>query len=226
MTDAINANFAKRALVDTGAMDWRKSPSAGVWRKRLDSLGGEKSRVTALVRYDAGSKFAAHDHPGGEEILVLDGVFSDETGDYPAGTYFLNPPGFRHAPFSREGCTIFVKLHQYGGAGREHLVIDTNAGEWQPTPAAGVTRLPLYERPGYPERMSLVRFAPGATFPRHDHPGGEEAFVIEGGIEDEHGSCAQGTWLRMPPGSAHAPVSPAGCTVYVKVGHLKELVAA
>src|SRR3546814_6219955 len=82
--------------MDTAAMDWQASPSPTVWRKRLDLVDGEFSRVTSIVRYDPSSSFRAHGHPQGEEILVLDGVFSDEHGDYPAGTFLLNPAGFRH----------------------------------------------------------------------------------------------------------------------------------
>jgi anti-sigma factor ChrR (cupin superfamily) len=201
-------------------MDWQASPSPTVWRKRLDWLGGERSRVTSVVRYDAGSSFPAHDHPGGEEILVLEGTFSDEHGDYPAGTYLLNPPGFRHAPFSREGCVIFVKLHQYGGAGRSHVVVDSRTAAWTPGERPGVEVLPLYRDPGHPETVSLVRLAPGAAMPRTDCPGGAEVFVTEGTLEHGDGAYPVGSWLRLPPGSSLAARSPEGCTFYLKRGHL------
>ncbi len=224
MTSSLNTDFSERAVMNIDDMEWLASPSRTVWRKRFDLLDGEFSRVTSVVRYDSGSSFPAHDHPEGEEILVLDGVFSDEHGDYPAGTYLLNPKGFRHAPFSREGCTIFVKLCQFAGDGREHIAIDTSEAEWRPARIDGVTMMPLYEHPDYPEKIALYRFAPGASVPLHDHPGGEEVFVIDGAIEDEHGRCPAGTWLRMPPGSSHAPFSKEGCTLYVKMGHLAEMV--
>ncbi|MEB3214064.1 MAG: cupin domain-containing protein, partial [Leptolyngbyaceae bacterium] len=50
-----------------------------------------------------------HRHWGGEEIFVLDGVFEDEQGRYPKGTWLRNPPGSVHSPFSTEGCVIYVK---------------------------------------------------------------------------------------------------------------------
>ncbi len=226
MSETLNADFAGRAFMDTNSMDWQASPSATVWRKRLDLVGGEAGRVTSIVRYDAGSSFPVHDHPMGEEILVLDGVFSDEHGDYPAGSYLLNPRGFRHAPFSRQGCVIFVKLRQYAGDGREHVFIDTNKAEWEAGKVEGVSAMPLYSHPDHPERMSLVRFTPGTKFPAHNHPGGEEIFVLDGGLEDEHGKCPAGTWSRAPVGSSHAPFSKEGCTLYVKSGHLKALAPA
>ena len=218
---ALNADFAKLVAVHTAAMKWQASPSPSVWRKRLDLAGpSETSRVTSVVRYDADSAFASHPHPDGEEILVLEGVFSDEHGDYPAGSYLLNPEGFEHAPFSKPGCVLFVKLRQYPGAGRGKFAIDTKAAAWRPGPAPGVSLQPLYGEDGHPERMVLVRFAAGATYPEHDHPAGEEIFVLDGGIEDEHGACAAGSWVRYPSGSRHTVHSATGCTLYAKVGHL------
>ena len=217
----INADFSKLAIVHTAEVDWQASPSPSVWRKRLDLAGdAEASRVTSVVRYDADSAFAEHPHPDGEEILVLDGVFSDEHGDYPAGSYLLNPEGFSHAPFSRQGCVLFVKLRQYPGTARRQIIVDTTSAEWQARPVPGVTAMPLYEEAGYPEAMRLVRFAPDTTFPDHEHPGGEELFVIDGAIEDEHGAYGPGSWVRYPVGSRHEVYSGPGCTFYVKAGHL------
>ena len=219
--DGFNADFGKLAIVHTAAVPWQASPSPTVWRKRLDLAGpSETSRVTSLVRYDPDSAFPTHPHPDGEEILVIEGVFSDEHGDYPAGHYLLNPEGFEHAPFSRQGCVIFVKLRQYLGAGRRRIAVDTGAGEWRAGSAPGIARMPLYGEAGYPETMSLVRFDPGARVPAHDHPAGEEILVIEGGIEDETGRCEAGSWARHPPGSSHAVYSENGCVLYVKTGHL------
>ena len=104
----LNHDFRLRVVQHAADAAWSPSPLPGVTRRMLDRVGGEVARATSIVRYAAGSRFDAHGHPGGEEILVLDGVFSDEHGDYPAGTYLRNPPGSRHAPLSREGCTLFV----------------------------------------------------------------------------------------------------------------------
>ena len=106
----INADFTLKAVMDTHALDWEPSPMDGVERQPLDRVGDEVARASSIVRYAAGSSYSAHTHGGGEEILVLDGIFSDEHGHYPAGTYLRNPPGSTHTPFSTEGCTLFVKL--------------------------------------------------------------------------------------------------------------------
>ena len=216
----LNADLSQRVVVSTAEMDWQESPSPNVLRKRLDLIGPpESGRVTSVVQYRPNSRFPSHPHPDGEEILVLDGVFADEHGRYPAGTYLLNPEGFSHAPFSEEGCVLFVKLRQYPGTERRHFAIDTKSADWQ---AGGPGRevLPLYGEDGYPESIRLVRLAPGTEVPEHDHPGGEEVFVIEGGIEDEDGRYGAGDWLRSPPGSRHRVRSEQGCLMYVKVGHL------
>lgn len=219
----LNADFTRHVVVDAAAMEWQASPGRGVWRKRLELSGpAESGRVTSIVRYDPGSRFPPHEHPDGEEILVLEGTFTDEHGSYPAGTYLLNPEGFRHAPRSDEGCVLFVKLRQYPGAERGHRVVDSRCAEWQDA-GPGREVLPLYDDPAHAERMRLVRLAPGARAPEHDHPGGEEVYVIAGSLADADGNYEQGTWLRFPDGSRHQPFSDEGCTLYVKVGHLHGL---
>jgi anti-sigma factor ChrR (cupin superfamily) len=179
--------------------------------------------VTSIVRYEPRSRFPAHDHPEGEEILVLEGVFSDEEGDWPAGTYLLNPEGFRHAPFSRDGCVLFVKLRQFAGAGRRHVALATRDLPWQASGREGVSVKPLYAQEGFPDTMRLERWTPGARLGTLPHAGGAEMLVLEGGFADEAGAYGAGTWLRLPVGSKHAPRTAAGCTLYVKEGGLAAL---
>lgn len=220
-TPALNADFSLAVVMDTAAMAWQPSPGTGVWRKRLELRdGAEDGRVTSLVRYDAGSRFPSHAHPDGEEILVLEGTFADEHGEYPAGTYLLNPDGFHHAPRSDDGCVLLVKLRQYPGRDRGQRVVYTAAAAWQTSETPGREVLTLYDESGYPEKMRLVRLRPGTRTPEHDHPGGEEVYVMSGGLADDNGRYPAGTWLRFPHGSRHRPWSDAGCTLYVKVGHL------
>jgi anti-sigma factor ChrR (cupin superfamily) len=217
----IRADFGAREVVDTGAMGWSASPSPSVWRKRLSLSGAaEAGVVTSIVRYDPDSAFPEHPHPDGEEIFVLDGVFSDQHGDYPAGSYVLNPESFRHAPRSKDGCVIFVKLRQYAGAQRERRVLDTNAMDWQRGPNPGTWMKPLYTQPGFPERVMLIRMDPGAGPISHDHPGGEEVLILDGAVEDQAGRYATGAWIREPAGSRHAPFSRTGCTMLVRQGFL------
>lgn len=220
MPDSLHADLSQPVSADTASMPWEASPSPTVWRKRLDLFGGEKSRVTSVVRYDPKSRFPAHDHPLGEEILVLSGTFSDEHGDYPAGTFVLNPPGFRHAPGSRRGCTLFVKLRQYAGERRHHVVVDTKTAPWQPGPVPGVDILPLYRHTAYPETIELVHLSAGANLPHAPYPGGVEVFVLDGSFTRDGQTVGKGAWLRLPDGSGFGARTKSGCRLYLKHGHL------
>lgn len=222
---SIHGDLTSFCAVDTKAMDWTSSPSGTVWRKRVHLVGpAESGQVTSIVCYDSHSSFPAHDHPGGEEILVLDGVFSDQQGDWPAGTFLLNPEGFRHAPFSKNGCVLLVKLRQYPGTDRHHVAIDTNAVPWEPGAIPKLRRKPLYQQEGYADSVELQQWEPGADPGVIEFPEGAELFVISGGFRDENGSFREGCWLRFPVGSGHRLVSDAGCVLYVKSGGLKYLV--
>ncbi len=218
MHESINGDLTLKATVDTNEMEWTSSPSGSVFRKRVHLVGPpESGQVTSIVRYEPDSSFPAHDHPDGEEILVLEGVFSDEHGDWPAGTYLLNPEGFRHAPFSNEGCVLFVKLRQFPGRDREHHAIDTHALEWQRTSIGGVTRKTLYSQNGFNDRMHLERWTAGTESSEIFYAHGAELFVIEGVLQDEDGRYPAGTWLRLPAGARHRPATSSGCVVYVKL---------
>lgn len=219
----LNADFSQRVAIDTTSQPWVASPLPGVERRMLDRIGDEIARATSLVRYAPDSYFSPHQHSGGEEFLVLDGVFSDEHGDYGAGMYLRNPIGSSHKPFSRDGCTIFVKLWQMDPDDQEHVRIDTTAAVWEPWTMDGETMngvevIRLAERPG--ERVYLMRLRPGTVVPTHDHPGGEELFVLDGELADQNGRYPKGTWLRNPPGSSHDAFSDDGCTFWLKLGHL------
>jgi anti-sigma factor ChrR (cupin superfamily) len=214
----INADFSKRVIVRPGDVEWVPSPMAGVERQMLDRIGEEVARATSIVRYAPKSYFSEHEHSGGEEFIVLEGVFSDEHADYPAGSYVRNPIGTKHTPHSDEGCTILVKLHQFDADDLEQKVIDTKATGFLEGSAPGLTVLPLHSVAS--ENVALVRWAPGTQFNAHRHYGGEDIFVLEGTFQDENGDYPKGTWLRSPHMSAHKPFSDEGCLIYVKTGHL------
>jgi anti-sigma factor ChrR (cupin superfamily) len=220
----LNADFSQRVAIDTQAQPWVASPLPRVERRMLDRIGDEVARATTIVRYAPGSYFSPHVHSGGEEFIVLDGVFSDEHGDYGPGMYVRNPVGSRHEPFSRAGCTILVKLWQMDPDDQEFVRIDMTEA-WEPwtmagaeAPLAGVEIIRLAEREY--ERVYAMRLRPGTVVPTHDHPGGEELFVLDGEFADQNGRYPKGMWLRMPAGSSHDLVCEQGCTIWLKLGHL------
>ena len=214
-----NSDFTKKAVLHTNDLEWMASPAAGVSRKYLDRIGDEAARATSIVRYEPNAYFDAHTHDGGEEIFVLDGVFSDEGGDHPAGTYIRNPPNSKHTPHSKDGCVLFVKLRQFHVEDRSTIRIDTDTATWYPGLVPGLSVMPLHEFDGV--GTALVRWAPDTIFNPHVHPGGEEILVLQGVFHDEHGSYPSGTWIRSPRYSKHAPFTKSeGALIYVKTGHL------
>jgi anti-sigma factor ChrR (cupin superfamily) len=213
----LNMDFTQRVVIDTTTQPWVPSPKAGVWRKPLAREEAERGHATSIVRYDAGASFNGHNHPGGEEILVLEGTFSDETGDFTAGTYFRNPLGFRHSPFSKDGCLILVKLHQFQPDDEKRIAIQTREGEWHNGPNGARYQI-LHQHKQ--EQVVIVELPTTTPAIQHDHPGGEEIYIIKGALKDDKGVYPAGTWLRQPPGSSHAPYAIEDALLWVKSGHL------
>ncbi|MCX4027322.1 cupin domain-containing protein [Endozoicomonas sp. SM1973] len=216
----VNADFSKRIVISTDSYQWVESPVKGVTRMMLDRVGMEAGRATSLVRYEPNSSFTDHIHTGGEEIFVIEGIFVDEHGQYPAGSYIRNPIGTSHSPqVGEDGALIFVKLHQFDPADTSLVRINTQTQSWHPGLVVGLTVMPLHEFQG--EKTALVKWAPNTQFKQHIHPGGEEILVLEGTFYDEEGVYPAGTWLRNPPYSRHTPCTKKeGALIYVKVGHL------
>jgi len=215
----INADFTRRVAVHAAALEWTPSPMAGVDRRMLDRIGGEVARATSIVRYAPRSHFSRHIHGGGEEFLVLEGVFQDEHGDYPAGFYIRNPPTSAHTPGSEKGCTIFVKLWQFDPADRESMRLDTSTLTYTPDPARpGVQGVKVFERRD--ETVTLERWSAGAEVPLAA-PEGLELLVLEGDFLDGEEHFSYQSWLRLPPGAqTRVRAGAHGCRVWMKTGHL------
>lgn len=215
----INAEFDRRAAVHPVPAAWVASPMPGVERLMLDRIGGEVARATSLVRYAPGSAFSGHVHAGGEEYLVLDGVFQDESGDHPVGTYVRNPPGSAHVPASAPGCTIFVKLWQFDPEDLQPLRAEIASLPRAEDPLRpGVRVAPLVARQD--EAVRIEDWAPGARVPLLA-PRGLELLVLAGGFHEAGEAFGRHAWLRLPPGyRGAAEAGPAGATVWAKAGHL------
>jgi anti-sigma factor ChrR (cupin superfamily) len=213
----LNMRFDQPVMINTNDHPWQPSPVSGVWRKPLAREDAERGHATSLVRYDPGASFPRHGHPLGEEILVLEGTFSDEHGNFGAGTYMRNPPGSSHAPFSYDGCVLLVKLHQFLPDDSAQVCIDTSRACWLPGQGS-LSVMPLHQVAG--EHVALMKCAPGERPQRFRHPGGAELFVLSGELKDERGSCPQGTWVRNPPMMEYQPFVERETVVWIKTGHL------
>ena len=215
----INADFDTRAVMHGPDIEWKASPTAGVDRRMIERIGDEVARATTIVRYAPNSQFPAHVHTGGEEFIVLDGVFQDEHGDFPAGSYIRNPPTSRHTPGSADGCTILVKLWQFNMDDRTHVRIDMNKmASVDDAHRSGVSVMPLFQDDR--ETVRLETWDADTSVVIADQ-GGIELFVLEGSFEEGGDTFKKHSWLRLPEGSAfNGKAGAHGARVWIKSGHL------
>jgi quercetin dioxygenase-like cupin family protein len=76
--------------------------------RRDPATGGS----TSLVRLAADTRFPAHNHPAGEEVLVLEGEVEIGGHHLVSGDYLYTLPGGKHALSTKGGCLILVVLPQ------------------------------------------------------------------------------------------------------------------
>lgn len=212
----LNEDFKKRVVVHSENTAWSPSPVAGIERRMLDRIGGEVARATTIVRFAQGSQFSEHSHAGGEEFIVLDGVFQDEYGDFPTGTYVRNPPKTAHTPRSSMGCTIFVKLWQFDMDDRNQFH-KTMADECA-NPINGIATAQLHR--DAKETVFYSELDAGAILKNTDI-GGIEVLVIAGSVVENGETLSKGAWLRLPSGQNLVAVAgDSGAKVWIKTGHL------
>lgn len=207
----LRVDYARAEFVAFAEEEWRPSPEPTVARKMLEREGDEVARATSIVRYAPRSSFPEHVHDLGEEFVVLEGVFQDEHGDFPAGTYVRNPPGTRHRPFSQEGCVIFVKLRQFARSDDARVVLC-------PSPSAhrGVRRTPLHSFGA--ERVELIETSEARHVPLEAIHLGVELLVLAGEVAVAGRRLATWDWLRIPTRTVDV-VTSGRSSLWVKTGH-------
>lgn len=217
----ILADFTQRAVVHSASLDWLTSPMPGVERRPLDRVGAEVARATSIVRYASGSKFSPHIHTGGEEFVVLEGVFQDEHGDFPEGSYIRNPPQSSHTPGSKDGCIIFVKLWQFQPEDRTHIRLQINDVQASAADTDGVTISPLFKDQF--EEVSIYHFEPNAniTFPVNQ---GAEVLVLDGELHAQNDLLQKHSWMRLPIGDTFdVTATSQGAKIWIKTGNLADV---
>ncbi len=221
----LNNDLSAHAVASSENAVWVPSPQPGVERRMLERDGDEKvQRATSVVRYDANATFPRHVHDGGEEFLVLEGTFSDVTGNFGKGFYVRNPVGSSHAPWSKEGTQIFVKLGQIDPHDKAFVRLDTQGADWRCIEDQGLRTL-LLHRFG-PEYVRLVDLKQRVQFPETEFLAGVEIFVVSGQLEISGDTRIAGDWMRAPAGSSLSIGSEAGAMFYIKTGHLLNFVDA
>lgn len=210
----LNDDFSRPVIVHAARQNWSPSPAVGVDRRMLFRIGDEVARATSIVRYGPGSAFQRHIHGGGEEILVLDGVFQDEHGDYPAGSYFRNPPGTSHVPASRSGCTLFVRLWQFRAGDALQVVRRPGEGR-KTTPRLGADSSTVLFIDGC-EEVRIEEWTAGESILiENDH--GLEFLIIAGEVRTANEQLEPQSWGRLPAGKdLRASVGPAGARIWFK----------
>ncbi len=212
------------ALVQGDELPWRPSPLPGVERRMLERVGGEVALATSIVRYAPGSHFSAHTHALGEEFVVLEGVFSDEHGDYPAGSYVRNPPRSSHTPFSTDGCVIFVKLRQMRESDQQTVRVRPEARQWKTASSSSGGRALLHAGQGF--SVELVRLPANALWQSDvasTSTGGEELLVLEGSLaltQPADAALRPWGWSRLPQGGHQGTAGAEGALLWIKRGHL------
>lgn len=210
----INSDLMTPVFVNASQLDWIASPTAGVDRKMLYREGSEVARATSIVRYAPNSSFPRHVHGGGEEILVLEGTFQDEQGDFPAGSYFRNPPGTAHTPASDEGCTILVRLWQFREGDHDQVARDPDFSAPSSLRTGTQSTRLLFD--DTKERVTIESWAQGKPiFVPNER--GLEFFLLNGEIETPEAHLAKYGWGRLPAGQAlHAIAGPKGARLWIK----------
>jgi len=201
----INDDFTRPVIVHASRQEWVRSPAPGVDRRMLFRIGEEKARATSIVRYAPESAFPRHTHTGGEEFVVLDGVFQDEHGDYPAGSYIRNPPGTSHVPSSKEGCTIFVRLWQFRSDDRAQTVRRPGEGK-QVSPRSGDAAATILFDDGH-EEVRFEDWRPEVSV-TVENTKGLEFLLLSGGLVMNGQTLESPAWGRLPAGmalQAHVP---------------------
>jgi hypothetical protein len=229
----VNSDLTQRVVVQSAAMPWSPSPwIPGIERKFLDRYGnGQFVPSTSVVSFGTGVRDPYHAHPHGEEFYVLDGVFTDHTGDYLPGFYVRHPIRWCHAPYvdmRNSAAVVWVKVSQVAEEGEPVIVKDTCDLElpgWRDRPSlqGRIQVLPLYESARTGEWVWIEIWAAGTRNMVMQPAGGEEIFVLSGNLVENGVTHPALTWIRNPvesTGAAWDRAAPAGCKLLVKSGHL------
>lgn len=216
--NVLNMDFSKAVIVNINNVPWETSPMKGVERRRLERVNAETGHTTSIVRFASDSYFPEHLHNGGEEFFVLEGVFSDHVGDFVAGYYVRNPPASSHMPFTKEGCTIFVKLCQMQSHGESQVNIDTRKQPWKEDKVDGCYVMPLFENEH--EQVQLYKLEAGTQINEAFFEHGFEFLLLSGDITINQTPCHGSCWARFPKESTLSITTEKGCIFWNKQGHL------
>jgi quercetin dioxygenase-like cupin family protein len=111
----VRQNPRLNQLIRSGAAEWQPLDEpgiTGVYVKVLRFDAATSRAPTILLKFDAGARYPAHLHPGGEEIFVLEGDIRLGKDHLRGGDYLYTAPNNIHAASSEEGCVVLVDIPQ------------------------------------------------------------------------------------------------------------------
>ncbi|MBU3015935.1 cupin domain-containing protein [Poseidonibacter lekithochrous] len=204
----MNHDYEKRAFIDTNTIQWQKVETKDILKKILAIKDKEE---TSFIKLNEGSFLNQTEKINSVEIFVVEGIYINEYGEHPKGTYLRLPKENEALAKSNDGCVIFRKTNFFTDT--QELIINTNTEEWLQG-QGNLEVMPLYEQ------TALVKWPKDEKFTPHKHWGGEEIVVLEGTFIDEHGEYPKNSWLRSPHLSEHFPYVNEETIIFVKTGHI------
>lgn len=204
----MNSDYSKRVLIKEKELEYTSNSKNSFLQKLLSQKDNQE---TAIVKMRENSQLNTIPKLNNVEILVLDGIYINELGAHPRGTYLkLSNENELHVK-TTTGCTIFRKINYFEN--EENIVINSTSTPWQQG-YGNLKVMPL------DFQSALVLWPKNEKFIPHSHWGGEEIFVLYGRFMDEYGVYPQNTWIRSPHRSFHTPFVEEETLIYVKTGHL------
>lgn len=107
--------IADNQLVRSYQIEWQPLPEpgiSGVFVKILQFDKETRRSPTFLLKFEAGAGYPAHNHPGGEEIYVVEGDIKLGKAHLQTGDYLYTAPDGKHSARSEKGCILLVRTPQ------------------------------------------------------------------------------------------------------------------
>lgn len=215
----INYDIGKKAVVHGGRKKWQTVAGGKAEILYLDLVDSDKQVATMLMRMSQKAILPQEVLAGGKEVLVLEGHFLDERGEYPTGSYMRFPPGCKQEPYSDAGGLLFIKTWQFSAKDRVQVNID----------GFGQSRKLMRSRPGvtvqklYGDSREDVRIEHWAANHHIEvrQCNGLEVLVLSGSFHEPSTVYDKLSWVRMPPDEPlKAIVGDKGAKVLIKESHL------
>ncbi len=204
----MNSDYEQRIPLDTKTLEWQTIENKNIFKKVLSF---KDEAETAFVKMKKNTILNRHSKINSVELLVLEGTYINEFGEFREGAYLRLPKEDESFVKTTEGCTIFRKINYFNDEYK--VIIDTQSSPWL-SGQGNLEVIPLYEH------TALVKWPKGERFIPHKHWGGEEILVLKGVFMDEHGTYPKGYWIRSPHLSQHYPYVEEETIIFVKTGHL------